>query len=88
MYDESLEAVRVTYDSPLTLATDMMAWNVTAEQVVAREVAEDENVAPAGTTEACCRAEREPPSVAENWISDDINAGKWEGYTPPPMPQQ
>ena len=25
-------------------------------------------------------------SVAAGWISDDINAGKWEGYTP--LPQQ
>ncbi len=32
-------------------------------------------------------AEREPPEVAVKWISPDINAGKWEGYTPPPLPQ-
>ncbi len=30
---------------------------------------------------------REPPSVAADWISDDINAGKWDGYTPPPLPE-
>ena len=80
LYDETFEAVRVTYDGPLTIATD--------EQVVVREASVDENAAPTGTTEACRKAEREPPEVAENWISDDINAGKWEGYTPPPMPQQ
>ena len=88
MYDETLEAVRTTYDGPLTMATDMMVWNVTDEQVVVREVFEDENVAPTGTTAAYRSAKREPPSVAEKWISPDINAGKWEGYTPPPMPQQ
>ena len=45
-------------------------------------------LAPTGTTAAYRNAKREPPSVAADWISDDINAGKWEGYTPPPLPQQ
>lgn len=88
IYADTLEAVRETYDGPLTLATDMTVWNVTDEQVVVREVFEDENVAPTGTTATYRSAEREPPSVAADWISPDINAGKWEGYTPPPMPGQ
>jgi hypothetical protein len=41
-----------------------------------------------GTTAAYRQAEREPPSVAADWISDDINAGKWDGYIPPPLSQQ
>lgn len=53
-----------------------------------REAFADENVAPTGTTAAYRSSEHEPPSVAEKWISSDINAGKWEGYTPPPMPKQ
>ena len=48
--------VRETYDGPLTLATDMMVWNVTDEQVVVREAFADENVAPTGTTAASRRA--------------------------------
>ncbi len=88
VYDEVLETVRTTYDGPLTLATDMTVWNVTDEQVVVREVYEDENVAPTGTTQAYRDAEREPPEVAADWISDDINAGKWDGYQPPPLPGQ
>ena len=87
LYDETLEAVRETYDGPLTLATDMMVWNVTDEQIVVREAFADENVAPTGTTAAYRSAEREPPSVAETWMSPDIIGGKWEGYTPPPIPQ-
>ncbi|MEA3278498.1 MAG: MBL fold metallo-hydrolase [Pseudomonadota bacterium] len=47
----------------------------------------DENVAPTGTTAAYRSAKREPPSVAEKWISPDINAGKWEGYHPAPLPK-
>ena len=88
IYDEVYDGVRETYDGPLTLAHDMMIWNVTDEQIVVREVYEDENVAPTGTTAAYRAAEREPPEVSQGWISPDINAGKWEGYTPPPLPKQ
>lgn len=87
LYDETLEAVRATYDGPLTIARDLTVWNVTDEQVVVREAIVTENVAPTGTTAAYRQAEREPPSVADTWISDDINAGKWTGYQPPPMNQ-
>ncbi|MDJ0776881.1 MAG: hypothetical protein QNJ85_03390 [Gammaproteobacteria bacterium] len=79
--------MRETYDGPLTLATDMQVWNVTDEQVVVREVFEDENVAPTGTTAAYRSAEREPPNVVETWMSPDIIGGKWEGYEPPPIPR-
>ena len=87
MYDETLETVRKTYDGPLTIARDMTVWNVTDEQVVVREAITTENVAPTGTTAAYRQAEREPPSVAKDWISDDINAGKWAGFKPPPLQQ-
>ena len=53
-----------------------------------REAITTENVSPTGTTAAYRKAKREPPSVAADWISDDINAGKWKGYTPPPLPEQ
>ena len=88
VFDPTLEAVRETYDGPLTLATDLMVWNVTDEQIVVREAITTENVAPTGTTAAYRKARREPPEVAADWISEDINAGKWEGYTPPPLPKQ
>jgi len=83
-----LEAVRATYDGPLTLADDMTVWNVTDEQVVVREALVSEDVAPTGTSHAYRTAKREPPEVAKDWISPDINAGKWKGYTPPPLPKQ
>jgi len=88
IFDSNLEAVRTTYDGPLTLADDMTVWNVTDEQIVVREVIGSEDVAPTGTTHAYRTSKREPPSVAAKWISPDINAGKWEGYTPPPLPKQ
>jgi ribonuclease Z len=71
-----------------TLAYDMTVWNVTDEQVVVRKALFSEDVAPTGTTEAYRRAKREPPEVSKDWISPDINAGTWNGYTPPPLPKQ
>jgi hypothetical protein len=54
-------------------------WDVTDAQVVAREALVSEDVAPLETTQIYRAAKREQPSVAENWISPDINAGKGEG---------
>ncbi len=82
------DAVRETYDGPLTLADDFHVWNVTKEQIVVRKAIVTDDVAPTGTTQAYRMAKREDPSVATGWISKDIAAGKWEGYTPPPLPQQ
>ena len=87
IYESNLEAVRETYDGPLTLADDMTLWNVTDEQIVVREAIVTEDVAPPGTTQTYRTAKREPPEVGAKWISPDINAGKWEGYTPPPLPK-
>ncbi len=82
----TLEAVRQTYDGPLTLATDLMVWNVTDEQIVVRDVVVDENTMPTGTTMAFKRAPRRPANP--NQLSRFINGGKWSGYTPPPLPKE
>ena len=37
------DEVRKTYDGPLTLAKDMMIWNVTPDAVTAREIAYSED---------------------------------------------
>ena len=37
------DAIRQVYDGSLTLAKDMMVWNVTPERVIAREIAYSEN---------------------------------------------
>ena len=42
----------------------MTVWHLTDEQVVVREVMDDEDVARTGTTFAYRQAEREPPEVA------------------------
>ena len=38
------EGIRTTYDGPLTLAKDMLVWNVTEDNIHVREVVYDENV--------------------------------------------
>ena len=39
-----LEGVRQTYDGPLTLADDMMVWNVTKDKITVRDIVYEENV--------------------------------------------
>ena len=71
------EGIRETYQGPLSMATDMMVWNVTSEGVVERmAIATDEAWGVPGTAV-------QPPPVKgfANPMSDFINAGKWkEGY--------
>jgi ribonuclease Z len=38
-----MEGIRSTYDGPLTLADDMMVWNITKEKITVREVVANEN---------------------------------------------
>ncbi len=71
------EGVRETYVGPLSLATDMMVWNVTKEGVTERmATATDEAWGVPGT------ARQPPPEPGRpDPMSDFIRAGKWrEGY--------
>jgi ribonuclease Z len=83
---EVQEGIRKTYDGPLSIAEDLMVWNVTDDQIVVRNVLVDENVIPTGTSMAYKMAPKRPASEAAKQISEFINSGKWEGYTPPPIP--
>ena len=78
-----LEEVRKVYDGPLVIANDLMAWHVTKDAIVQREVVSAERVqAPPTTMEykACPRI-RHPFAIAP------INNGKWKEYVPPPLPE-
>jgi ribonuclease Z len=39
-----LEGIKQTYDGPLTLADDMMVWNVTKNEIRVRDIVYEENV--------------------------------------------
>ncbi len=75
--------VRSTYDGPLAIATDLMAWNVTKDTIQEREVMAAERVQPPPTSPEYLTAERS----GEATMSDYIMSGKWKGYTPPPLPE-
>lgn len=79
-----MDGVRSTYDGPLALARDLMVINVTKDDIVVRMATVDEYVLPPDVTKAYIDA----PRTAQKSPSDKVLAGKWKGYTPPPMPKQ
>ena len=79
-----MDGVRAIYDGPLTLARDLMVINVTKDQVVVRMASVDEYALPPDVTEAYVKA----PRTDEKHPSEETLAGKWKGYTPPPMPEK
>ncbi len=79
-----IEAVRTTYDGPLIIADDLMAWTVTKDSIIQREVVSSERVQPPPTSPEYMKAKRS----GEAEYSDFITDGKWEGYTPPPLPNE
>ena len=79
-----MDGVRATYDGPLALARDLMVINVTKDNIVVRMATIDEYVLPPDVTKAYIDA----PRTDEKSPSEKVIAGKWKGYTPPPMPKQ
>jgi hypothetical protein len=53
-----LEGIRKTCDGPLTIASDLMVWNVTKESITMRMVSFPDLVTQASTAEACKNARR------------------------------
>ena len=78
------DGVRETYDGPLVIAQDLMVINVTKDDIVVREVSVDDNAYPAGASQEYRDAKRS----GEAKVSEDIEAGKWKGYKPPPLPEK
>ena len=79
-----LEAVRQTYDGPLTFATNLMVWNVTKDAVTLREAVFSDRVTPSSTTQAYKKAKRSGEAKMSKYIMD----GVWKGFTPPPLPKK
>ena len=67
------EGVRETYDGPLSMATDMMVWNITKDEITERmAVAPDNSWAVPGT------AKHPPPEKGRpSPMSDFIKSGEW-----------
>jgi ribonuclease Z len=79
-----LEGIRETYDGPLTIATDLMVWNVTKDTISLREAVFADRVTPPPTTEAYKKAPRSGEATMSKFIMD----GVWKGFTPPPLPKE
>ncbi len=79
-----MDEVRKTYDGPLAIARDLMVINVTKTHQAVRMAIVDEYVLPPDVTEAYKKAPRTDKKHPSKWTE----AGKWEGYKPPPMPKK
>jgi len=71
-----LEGIRKTYDGPLTIATDLMVWNVSKNTITMREAVFANRVTPPPSTEGYKKAAR--------YIMD----GVWEGFIPSSLPEK
>ena len=72
-YNTYYDSIRQTYDGPLSIASDLMVWNVTADGVTERMAVATENAwAVRGTT-------RQPPPQpgGVNPLSEFILNGEW-----------
>lgn len=79
-----MDGVRKVYDGPLALARDLMVINVTKDFQKVRMAIVDEYVLPPDVT----KAYKDAPRSDDKSPSKEILSGKWEGYTPPPMPKK
>jgi ribonuclease Z len=80
------DRIRSTYDGPLTIAKDLLVWNVTNDHIEVREAIVDEAAWPTGVSAEFLRAPRtDNPTRA---MSEYIRNGQWEEFTPPPLPDE
>jgi ribonuclease Z len=79
-----LEGIRKAYDGPLTIANDLMVWNVTKDDITMRQASFPDRVTPPSTTEGYQKAKRS--GIAK--MSDYIMDGVWKDFTPPPLPDE
>jgi len=79
-----MDGVRAVYAGPLVLARDLMVINVTKENIEVRMATVDEYVLPPDVTEAYITS----PRTDNKSPSEAVLGGKWDGYTPPPMPKK
>lgn len=78
------EGIRKTYDGPLTIATDLMVWNVTKDTITLREAVFPDRVTPPSTTQGYQTASRSGEAKMSKYIMD----GVWDGFKPPPLPKE
>ena len=79
-----LEGIRETYSGPLTIADDLMVWNVSKDKITMREAVFADRVTPPSTTTRYKKAPRSGEAKMSKYVMD----GVWEGFKPPPLPKK
>ena len=69
------EAVREVYDGPLSMATDMMVWNITRDDIRERMAVSPDNAWSVAGAKAPPAGE---PGQVEPQLSEEIEAGAWD----------
>lgn len=85
LLQQSTEAIRMTYDRPLSIVGDLVVWNITKEAITVREAVVSEMPYPPAAGPEWGRAKRSEPKGKK--ISDTIQGGWWDQYKPPPLPE-
>jgi ribonuclease Z len=69
-YDEVFTEIRTTYDGPLTLARDLLVWNVTKDKVTVREAVVSDITLPGKSRKQNGKIELDKRVFASQWIED------------------
>ena len=71
------DGIRETYSGPVSMATDMMVWNITKDRITERMADSPDDAWSVPGTAPQARPEKGQP----NPMSDEINSGRWvEGF--------
>jgi ribonuclease Z len=79
-----LQEIRSTYDGPLTLAQDLLVWNVTRDRITVRETVGQQHTWPSKSKLSNARIEPEKRTPISQWLDEgrldtrDVDAGIFE----------
>jgi ribonuclease Z len=69
-YDEVFSEIRTAYDGPLTLARDLLVWNVTKDEITVREAVLPDITWPSKSKKQNAKIELDKRVFASQWIED------------------
>ena len=82
--EQVLQEIRSTYDGPLTLAQDLLVWNVTRDWITVRETVGQEQTWPSRSKRANAVVEPEKRTPMSDWLEEgrldmqDVDAAAFE----------
>jgi ribonuclease Z len=69
-YDEVFSEIRTTYDGPLTLARDLLVWDVTRDQITVREAITADISWPSKSKKQNAKIELDKRVFGSQWLQD------------------